>query len=268
MRRRIVMNARGRIAVAGATGRLGRHIVDVLEERGHEVVPMSRSLGIDVVTGEGLAEALAGVQTVIDAASHPTPEQGPATDFFLASSWNLHQLGAQAGVQRLVVVSIIGVDRFSAGFLAAKKVHEQAVLEGPIPIRILRAAQFHEFVEPLVSWTRRENGVRYVPNMQTQLVAARTVAEALVDIATDEEAATAGTSAPPFPEIAGPRTETLVDVARLLAARRGDPVRIEGVTDPADPDHDAYENGGLLPGPDATLAGPTYEQWLESEAPK
>ena len=126
---------------------------------------MSRSLGVDVVTGEGLAEALEGVETVIDAASHPSPEQGPATDFFVASSWNLHRLGAQAGVQRLVVVSIIGIDRFSAGFLAAKKVHEQAVLEGPLPVRILRAAQFHEFVEPLVSWTRRENGVRYVPNM-------------------------------------------------------------------------------------------------------
>jgi hypothetical protein len=140
------------------------------------------------------------------------------------------------------------------------------VLEGSIPVRILRAAQFHEFVEPLLSWTRRENGVRYVPNMQTQPVAARTVAEALVDLATDTEATAAGTSAAPFPEIAGPRAETLVDIARLLAARRGDPVRIEGVTDPADPDGAVYENGGLLPGPDATLAGPTYKEWLESEA--
>ena len=84
-------------------------------------------------------------------------------------------------------------------------------------------------------------------------------------MATDTKAAT-GPSAAPFPEIAGPRAETLVDVATLLAARRGESVRIEGVTDPADPDHDAYENGGLLPGPDATLAGPTYEEWLESEA--
>ena len=260
------MNERKRIAVAGATGSLGHHIVDVLEERGHEVVQMSRSLGVDVVTGEGLAEALEGVETVIDAASHPSPEQGPATDFFVASSWNLHRLGAQAGVQRLVVVSIIGIDRFSAGFLAAKKVHEQAVLEGPLPVRILRAAQFHEFVEPLVSWTRRENGVRYVPEMQTQLVAARTVAEALVNLATDDEAAAAAASTAPFPEIAGPRAETLVDVATLLAARRGESVRIEGVSDPADPDGDAYMNGGLLPGPDATLAGPIYEEWLESEA--
>jgi uncharacterized protein YbjT (DUF2867 family) len=260
------MNARKKIAVAGATGRLGRHIVDVLEERGHEVVPISRSLGVDIVTGEGLAEALEGVETVIDAASHPTPEQGPATEFFIASARNLHELGAQAGVRRLVVVSIVGIDHFSAGFLAAKKVHEREVLAGPIPVRILRATQFHEFVEPLVEWTRQENGVRHVPNMQTQLVSARTVAEALVDLAADGESAPAETSAAAFPEIAGPRAETLVGVASLLASRRGDAVRIEGFTDPADPEHEAYEKGGLLPGPDATLAGPTYEEWLESEA--
>ena len=69
------MHAHGRIAVAGATGRVGRHVVDVLEERGHDVVPISRSLGVDVVTGEGLAEALAGVETVIDAATGASPEQ-------------------------------------------------------------------------------------------------------------------------------------------------------------------------------------------------
>jgi hypothetical protein len=101
--------------------------------------------------------------------------------------------------------------------------------------------------------------------MRTQLIAARTVAEALVDLATD------ASSMPPrngsrIPEIAGPRAETLVDVATLLAARRGDSVRFEGVTDRADPDGALYENGGLLPGPDATLAGPTYADWLETEA--
>jgi len=100
--------------------------------------------------------------------------------------------------------------------------------------------------------------------MQTQLVAARTVAEARVDMATDTEAAGGGASAP-FPEIAGPRAETLAGVAALVAARRGEAVRFEGVTDPADPDGEAYESGGLLPGPQATLAGPTFESWLDGE---
>ena len=259
------MNERTKIAVAGATGRLGRHLVDVLEERGHEVVPMSRSLGVDVVTGEGLAEALTGVETMIDAASHPTPDEGPATEFFVASTRNLQELGAQAGVKQIVVVSIIGIDDFSAGFLAAKKVHEREMRKGPIPVRILRAAQFHEFVEPLVGWTPRENGVAYLPNMRTQLIAARTVAEALVDLATDAGSASTRNGSR-IPEIAGPRAESVFHVATRDAALRGDPVRFEGVTNPDDPDGALYENGGLLPGPDATLAGPTYADWLESEA--
>jgi uncharacterized protein YbjT (DUF2867 family) len=254
------MKAGTRIAVAGATGRLGRHIVDVLEERGYEVVRISRTDGVDVVTGEGLAAALAGVDTVIDAAAYPSNEQGPATEFFVASARNLQQLGAAAGVRQLVVVSIIGIDHFTAGFLAATRVHEQEVLKGPLPVRLLRAAQFHEFVEPLLSWLPQEHGVKHVPNMRTQLVAARSVAEALVDLAAGARAVNGA-----IPEIAGPRVETLARVATLVAARQGEAVRIEGVTDPADPDGEAYETGGLLPGPEATLAGPTFEEWLDSE---
>jgi uncharacterized protein YbjT (DUF2867 family) len=157
------MDARKKIAIAGATGRLGRQLVDVVEERGHEVVPISRTHGVDVVTGERLAAALAGVDTVIDAAAYPSNEQEPATEFFVASARNLQQMGAAAGVNQLVVVSIIGIDRFTAGFLAAKKVHEQEVVKGPLPVRILRAAQFHEFVEPLLGWIPQDNGVKRVP---------------------------------------------------------------------------------------------------------
>ncbi len=96
----------------------------------------------------------------------------------------------------------------------------------------------------------------YVPRMRTQPVAARAVAEALADLATDPAA--------PIMEIAGPREESLVELARLLVARRGDRVRIEDVSDPADPDREVFEAGGLLPGPDAALAGPTFEEWLDS----
>jgi uncharacterized protein YbjT (DUF2867 family) len=258
------MEARGKIAVAGATGRVGRHVVDLLEERGHDVVAISRSLGVDVVTGEGLADALAGVETVIDAATQASPEQQAATEFFSASTRNLQQLGEQAGVRRIVVVSIIGIDQFTTGFLAAKEAHEQAMLAGPIPARILRAAQFHEFVPELVDWSRQD-GVSYLPKMRTQLVAARTVAEALADLATAPDSAPAGPSTARIPEIAGPREEGLVEMARLLAARRGDLLRIEVATIPDDPDGELLEQGGLLPGPHATLAGPTFEEWLESE---
>lgn len=253
-----------KIAVAGATGRVGRHVVDVLRASGHHVVAISRSGGVDVVTGDGLAAALDGAEVIIDAATGPSPDQQAATGFFTAEARNLQQAGQQAGVQWIVVVSIIGIDRFTAGYNAAKVAHEKAMLAGPIPVRILRAAQFHEFVAQLVEWGR-QGEVSYVPKMRTQLVAARTVAQALADLATGmAPAVIPDLAGAPIPEIAGPRAENLVDMATLLTARRGDLVKIEGVSDPADPDHDLYQNGALLPGPHATLAGPTFEEWLDS----
>jgi uncharacterized protein YbjT (DUF2867 family) len=250
------------VAVAGATGRVGQHVVRVLEERGHHVVPMSRAVGVDVVTGAGLAEALQGVEVIIDVSSTPSPEQHEATAFFTASARNLHEAAQKAGVRRIVVVSIIGIDGSTAGYNAAKLAHEQAALAGPIPTRIVRAAQFHEFVEQLVGWGTRGD-VAYVPKMRTQLVAARTVAEQLVDVAT---AADADEARRPYPEVAGPRTENLAEMARLLAARRGAPARIEEVSDPGNPDRELFESGGLLPGPHAVLAGPSYAQWLDQTA--
>jgi uncharacterized protein YbjT (DUF2867 family) len=258
------MQARKKIAVAGATGRVGRHVVDILKTEGHDVVAISRSNGVDVITGDGLAEALAGVECVIDAATSPSPDQETATEFFTTAAHNLQEVGTRAGVQRIVVVSIIGTDRFIAGYGVAKVAHEQAMLAGPIPARILRAAQFHEFVAQLVDWGR-QGDVSYLPKMRTQLVAARTVAQALADLATNPESAPApGSFEAPILEIAGPREESLVDMAKLFVDRRGDSVRIEAVSDPADPGRDLNESGGLLPGPDAILAGPTFEEWLNA----
>ena len=258
------MQARRKIGVAGASGRVGRHVVDVLKAGGHNVVAMSRSGAVDVVSGDGLAEVLAGVEYVIDVTNGPSPGQEAATEFFTAAARNLHEAGERAGVRRIVVVSIIGCDRITAGYYAAKVAHERAMLSGPIPVRILRAAHFHEFVAQLVEWGRQSE-VSYVPKRRTQLVAARTVAQGLVDLATGPESAPAsGSSEAPILEIAGPQEENLVDAAKLLMARRGDPVKIEGVSYPADPDHDLCEMGALLPGPNAILAGPTFEEWLDS----
>jgi uncharacterized protein YbjT (DUF2867 family) len=256
-----IMQTTTKIAVAGATGRVGRHVVDLLGAAGHDVVPMSRATGVDLVTGEGLAEALAGVEIVVDAATGPSPEQEAATRFFTTAARNLQQAAERAGVRRIVVVSIIGIDRFAGGYNAAKLAHEQAALAGPVPVRILRAAQFHEFVQEMLAWGT-QGEVAYVPRMRTQLVAARTVAEALVDVAlADGPDATPGT---PYPEVAGPREESLADVAALVAARRGEPLKVEVVGDPDDPESRLYETGGLLPGPHARLAGPTFEEWLDA----
>ena len=249
-----------RIAVAGATGRVGRHVVDVLHEGGHDAVAISRSNGIDVITGYGLAAALQGVQVVIDTSTGPSAEQGPATECFTTATRNLEEEGVKAGVQKLVVVSIIGTDQSAGGYGAAKMAHERAALAGPIPARILRAAQFHEFVEVLMGWGR-QGDVIYLPKMRTQIVAARTVAEALAGLALSQEPEGERPD-----EIAGPREEYLPDLAALVAAKRGDPVKIEAVSNPADPDDALNSNGGLLPGPHATLAGPTFADWLDAQS--
>ena len=231
---------------------------------GYDVVPISRSQGVDVITGEGLDEALDGVGTIIDTATGPSPDQQAATEFFTTSTRNLQEAGRRAGVRRLVVVSIIGIDEFEGGYNAAKLAQERAALAGPIPARIVRAAQFHEFVEELMRWGT-QGDVSYVWKLRTQLVAARTVAGALVDLATasDAEFEAAETT-----EIAGPREWRLADAARLLAERRGDGLRVEETSgDPSDPDSERYANGAVLPGPNATLAGPTFEEWLDATVP-
>jgi len=252
------MGSAQRIAVAGATGRVGRHVVDVLAERGHEAVPMARALGVDVITGDGLAAALAGVDCIVDTATGPSPEEEAATAFFTTAARNLQQAGEQAGATRMVVVSIIGTDRFSGGYGAAVVAHEQAAQAGPLPVKVLRAAQFHEFVPQLIEWGT-QGEVAYLPRMRIQPVAARTVAEALVDLALDPAPAAA-----PYTEVAGPREESLPEIATLFVSRRGLPLRIEAVSDPADPNTALQEGGGLLPGPGARLAGPTFEQWLDA----
>src|ERR687898_1058169 len=236
-------NRSQKTAVTGATGRAGSQLVEILEQRGHDVVPIARSKGVDVVSGEGLDEALAWAETIIDTATGPSPDQGAATQFFTASARNLQRAGAAAGARRIVVVSIIGIDKFQGGYNAAKMAQERTLLEGPLPVRIVRAAQFHEFVGQLAGWTIRD-GVAYLPEMQTQLVAARVVAEALADAAEEPEIENGRIT-----EVAGPREERLADVAAVLFASRRDSFEIRERRQPGDPDAAAYAEGAALPNP-------------------
>src|SRR5205823_15020088 len=190
------------------------------EKRGQDVSLSARSNGLDVVSDGGLDAALAGAETIIDTATGPSPDQEAATEFFTASARNLQRAGAAAGAKRIVVVSIIGIDKFEGGYNAAKVAQEQTLLEGPLPVRIVRAAQFHEFVGPLVGWSVQD-GVAYVPELRTQLVAARVVAETLADAAEEPEVENGGIT-----EVAGPRAELLADAAAALFASRGDSVEI------------------------------------------
>ena len=244
-----------KIAVAGGTGRLGRHVVDFLQADGHDAFAMSRSTGVDVVTGEGLDAALEGVDVLVDSATGPSPDQQQATEFFNASARNLQEAAARAGVNRIVVVSIIGIERFEGGYNAAKVAQEQAMLLGPVPVRIVRAAQFHEYIGQFLDWGRRGDTV-YLPELRTQVVEARAAAETVARVAVNPDA-------PLYTEVAGPRAERLADIGRQLVAQRGEAVLVEAAEyDPSDADQRAFAEGALLPGPDAVLAGPTFEDWL------
>lgn len=248
-----------KIAVAGATGRLGQPTVEVLRERGHEVVPISRSSGVDVITGKGLGEALAGVDVIIDAATGPSPDEAEAIEFFTTAAGNLQRAGSEYGVAEILAVSIIGTHHFRTGYYAGKVAHEGAHRDGPVPTRILRASQFHEFVAELVLWST-QGEVSYLPEMRTQLVAARGVAEALADLVDGADGAPIGD---PVSEVAGPREERLAEAAKLLVAKRGDRLEIREGESPDDPEG-LWAAGALLPGPIAKQTGPTFEQWLNA----
>jgi uncharacterized protein YbjT (DUF2867 family) len=235
-----------KIAVVGATGRVGHHVVEVLRETGHEPVEIARAKGVDVITGEGLEAALTGVDAVIDVATGPSPEEGAATAFFLTATRNLQA----ASPPLIVMASIIGIDRMPpVDYNAAKLAHERALREGPVPARILRASQFHEFVPQLMLWGNRGDHVE-VPEMRMQPVAARAVAERLVELATAPQG-------PSLSQIAGPRQERLADLATAYSTARGDGLPVQAVDA-----GDGYASGALLPDEDALLAGPTFAEWL------
>jgi uncharacterized protein YbjT (DUF2867 family) len=239
-----------KIAVAGATGRAGRHVVEALEAAGHDAVRISRGDGVDVITGEGLAAALEGVDVIVDVATGPSPEEHAATEFFTTAAANLQREGAKAGVKRIVVASIVGVDRFATGYGAAKLAHEKASLDGPVPATVVRITQFYELVDQMMEWGRRNGDVIEIPRMRAQPVAAKTVGEVLAEVATGEREVF---------ELGGPREESMVALAERLVP---DGMRVQPVSDPVDGPN--YEGGGMLPGPGALLAGPTFEEWLTS----
>lgn len=134
-----------RVAVAGGTGTVGRHVVDVAGERGHEVVVLSRSRGVDLVDGTGLDAVLQGSDAVVDVTSVTTQSGKKSERFFRAVSTALLAAEARVGVRHHVALSIVGIDRAPEGYYAGKVVQEELVTTGPVPWSLPRATQFHEF---------------------------------------------------------------------------------------------------------------------------
>jgi uncharacterized protein YbjT (DUF2867 family) len=243
-----------KIAVAGGTGVVGRHVVEVAKAAGHEPVVLSRGAGVDLLDENKVAAALRGADAIIDVANAPTLNEKKATAFFTEVDERLSRLGAQAGASLLVALSIVGIDRVSWSYYRSKAAQEKAARSGPLPATIVRATQFHEFPGQILD--RAHLGpLAAVPVMAIQPIAARSVAEFLVR----------SVEQPPSSEvtdIAGPRPENLVALARATARGEGRrvvvvPIRVPGAGGRA------MRRGDLRPGPDAQLLGPSFADWAE-----
>jgi uncharacterized protein YbjT (DUF2867 family) len=244
-----------RIAVAGGTGVVGRHTVDAAKERGHDVVVLSRSSGVDLREDAAVSEALVGVDVVIDAANSGTISGSKSLEFFTDATGRLSRLGASNGVSKLVVLSIVGIDRFAKyGYYRAKVAQEQVAIRGPVAAAIVRATQFHEFPSQILQRSRI-GPIGLMPVARVQSVAAASVGRFLVESAESD-------AVPADPvEVAGPDQAWLVDLARSYVRSRGPrtavvPLRLPGSTGKL------MRSGGLLPGSGAHILGPTFAEWM------
>ena len=240
-----------RIAVAGGTGVIGRHVVARVRELGHQPVVLARSTGADVITGAGLAASISGADALIDVTNVTTLSREKATEFFETATRTLLAAEAAARVRHHVVLSIVGIDRVDFGYYLGKRRQEELVLGGRVPATILRATQFHEFAAQLLD---RGGPVALVPKMLSQPIAAREVAEALVDLALGAPAGMA-------PELAGPDTHEMADLVRRVRDARGwrRPVfslRLPGAVGAA------MADGELLPHGDGPRGRQTFAEWL------
>ena len=241
-----------KIAVAGGTGVVGSYVVEHVRASGHEPVLLTRSVGVDLMTGAALEETLAGVEAVIDVLSVETQSAARATGFFETTSRHLLAAGQGVGVRHHVALSIVGIDEVPMGYYRAKVAQERVVGEGRVPWTVLRATQFHEFAGQVL---RRMGAgpVALVPAMLCQPVAADEVAARLVDLALGEPMGRA-------PDLGVPERRSLVAMARAVVGATGQrrlvvPLRIPGVAGRA------IREGALCPY-DGTRGAVGFEDWL------
>ncbi|MEV5849225.1 NAD(P)H-binding protein [Streptomyces sp. NPDC051985] len=240
-----------KIAVIGGTGLIGSQVVKDLRAAGHEAVPHSKSTGADVLSGQGLDEAVAGADVVVNLTNSPTfDEASPA--FFQTSMENLLAAARKGGVGHFVILSIVGVDQVpELAYYQAKVVQEHLLEAGQIPYSIVRATQFMDFMEAVLSWTAEGDTVR-LPATPIQPIASADVAAAVAEVA-------AGAPLNGIRNVAGPEIFPLDELGRITLSHKGDPRTV--VTDPTAGMFAAVK-GDVLTDPDAHLAPTHYTDWL------
>lgn len=243
-----------KIVVIGGSGLIGSKLVDLLRRRGNEVVAASPNTGVNTLTGEGLAEALAGADVVVAVANSPSFEDEAVMDFFLTSGRNLLAAEKAAGVKHHVALSVVGTQRIpESGYLRAKAAQENLIKSSGVPWSILQSTQFFEFIERIANDGLDGDVYRLSPALMQPIVSDEVVA-ALADI-------TLGAPLEDTVEIGGPEAIPVDELARELLSARQDPRRI--VADA----HARYfgaelNDQSLVPGPNARLGTLTYGDWL------
>lgn len=253
----------GRVAVAGGTGMVGSRLVAALRAAGHEVVVLSRSAGVDLVSGDGLAEALAGVEVVVDVTSTPSRSARQCVRFFGAVAGNLQRAAAASGVGRIITLSIVGIDGLDGGgaygHYAGKLAQEAQTRAGSVPTVILRATQFHEFAGQMIDWTA-VGPVLVCPRQPVQTVALDTVVEHLARLVEAPVEADHLTL-----DLAGPEKRLLSDLIRGTARARGRRLLVLPVWLPGETPR-RIRDGALQAPPGAAIDGPDFGQWLAGTA--
>jgi uncharacterized protein YbjT (DUF2867 family) len=249
-----------KLVVIGGTGLIGSKVVARLAEHGHEAIAASPDSGVNTVTGQGLAEVLAGAQVVVDVSNSPSFEDKAALEFFTTSTGNLLAAGKTAGVGHHVALSVVGTERLTeSGYFRAKLAQEQRIKESDIPYSIVHATQFFEFVTSIADAATNGNTVRLSPAL-IQPIAADAVASAVARTAVGEP--TNATI-----EIAGPEQLGLDELIRKALSVRGDPRQV--VADPQARYYGALlEERTLLPSADARTLDPRFQDWLVHTAPQ
>jgi uncharacterized protein YbjT (DUF2867 family) len=243
-----------KIVVIGGSGLIGTKLVTRLRQKGHEVVAASPNSGVNTITGEGLADALAGAQVVVDVANSPSFEDRAVLEFFQTSGRNLLAAEAVAGVKHHVALSVVGTDRLpDSGYLRAKMAQESLIEASKIPYTIVRSTQFFEFVNAIAQSATVGQTVRLSP-AHLQPIASDDVAAALADVAL-------GAPANGMIEIAGPERIPLDELARRCLRASKDTRQV--VADV----HARYfgtelNDQSLTPGENPRLGSIRFEDWL------
>jgi uncharacterized protein YbjT (DUF2867 family) len=248
-----------KIVVIGGTGLIGSKLVEKLRKDGHEPLAAALETGVNLLTGEGLAEAVDGAQVVVDVANAPAWDDAAVLDFFETSSHNLLEAEMAAGVRHHVTLSVVGADRLAAesGYMRAKIAQEELVKAGPIPYTIVRATQFFEFIGRIAESGADGDTIRLSPAL-VQPEAADDVVSTLADVAV-------GAPLNDTVELAGPEAFHLDELARRVLRANDDP---RPVTADA---HARYfgaelDDRSLTPGDDARIAPTRFEDWLSQSA--